>query len=382
MAQGRRRLPDARTDDPERPYREDKDRRDGEELLLEGLGQAARAYAEQKNRNDEAARVYIKVALAGVEHPPRVPWATNIKRQSKITSRRSNCSIARKTYDELHSLFTATFRRRRSGMQAPSGNRKAADDLLEARVRNGERTLELVEVKAQRLKKQSEEPDAAEQRIVDFERVWFKNGIAVTVGHLYRGDRDANLEAALGMSHESLTEFEKQPDEMRGRIALTWNHIGLHQSCARRSCRQPRSRARGAEPGADLCRCETVSADARAQSAEVERRGGDLPDYEIAGRLEAEFEKLETAGDKVAAERSAFEYLNWSWRHHKDISMHSARLHARPRGRGRRQSVAGGGTSPVGTRDTFGGGAPGRVRLRVLAVPRRSSTCTVGPTRS
>ena len=320
----------------ERPYREDKDRRDGEELLLEGLGhleQAARAYAEQKNRNDEAARVYIKVALAVSSMPSR---ALGDKHQKAIENYQQALQLLDCAQDVDGCILAyGNLSASQEWYASTQWNRKAADDLLEASLRNGERTLELVEVKAQRLKKQSEEPDAAEQRIVDFERVWFKNGIAVTVGHLYRGDRDANLEAALGMSHESLTEFEKQPDEMRGRIALTWNHIGrCYINLARGDRAANLGRARealnrgltyvGARQFPEFQ--QTLEHNLQLL-AEVERRGGDLPDYEIAGRLEAEFEKLETAGDKVAAERSAFEYLNWSWRHHKDISMHGARAH-------------------------------------------------------
>ena len=319
----------------ERPYRSEQDVREGEALMREGiehLQKAAKAYSELEGRKDEAARVFIKRAMAvsslpslsvGEKHRQAIEDYQKALELLDCDKDLEDCIMA---YGNLASS--------QEWYADIQWKRKDNDDLLEQSHANSARALEVVELKAKQLGEQAT-ADLHAQRIVDFERAWFKDGLAIARGHSYRGDRDANLEEAIRLSEEVLPEFEKRSDEMRGRIALTYNHIGRSYINLVRGSRSDNLRlAREAlEKGLAYVGPKQFPEFHQMLNgnlglvAELEQRESALPDYEIARRLEAEFVPLQEAGDYPNAEKCALAYLNWTWKRFAEISTYAAKAH-------------------------------------------------------
>ena len=323
----------------ERPYRSEQDVCEGEALTREGidhLRKAAQAYSELEGRKDEAARVLIKLGDSVSSLPS---LSVGERHRQAIESYQKALELLDGDKDlEGCILAYGNLSASQEWYADVQWKRKDKDDLLEQSHENLARTLELVELKAKQLEEQAT-TDVHAQKIVDFERVWFKNGLGIARGHSYRGDRDANLEEAIRLSEEALPEFvkwsEERPDEMRGRIALTYNHIGRCYTNLVRGSRSENLRlARQAlEKGLTYVgpkqfpEFHQMLNDNVALVAELEQRGSPLPDYEIACRLEAEFVPLLEAGDYPNAEKCALAYLNWTWKRFARVADYTATAH-------------------------------------------------------
>lgn len=319
----------------ERPYREEKDHQEGDNFLREGieyLERSAQAYATLKDREAEASKVFVKLALAV---SGQTNWSIGEKHQKAIAYCQKALDLlnCEKELEPCINAYgnLANFQEWYASVQ---WNRKENDDLLELSLENGQRALALLERKQEQLLEQGN-VSATMQRIIYLERVWFKNNHAISKGQLYRGDRDANLEESIRDSKEALAEFKKEPDKMRGRIALTYNHIGRSYINLNRDNRIQNLRlAREAlEQGITYVNTQHFPEFRQLLDynlkllADVEQRNNALPDQEVAFRFEAEFVQLLETGDIPAAEQSALAYLNWCWNRFASISMFTAKAH-------------------------------------------------------
>jgi tetratricopeptide (TPR) repeat protein len=323
----------------ERPYRSEQDVREGEALIREGIEhfqKAAEAFSELEDRKDEAARVFIKRALAVSSLPS---LSTGERHRQAIEDYQKALELLDCDEDlEGCILAYGNLASSQEWYADIQWKRKDKDDLLEQSHANTARALEFVELKAKRLGPLGTiNPD--EQSLIDFERAWFKNALGIDRGRCYRGDRDANLEEAIRLNEEALPEFEKwsekEPDQMIGRIALTYNHIGCcYINLARGSRPSNLSLARAAlEKGVVYVGPQQFPEflqmlnDNLGLVAELEQRDSALQDYEIARRFEAEFVPLQDAGDYPNAEKCALGYLNWNWKRFAAFSPYAANAH-------------------------------------------------------
>jgi hypothetical protein len=154
-------------------------------------------------------------------------------------------------------------------------------------------------------------------------------------GHLYRGDRNQSLREAVALSEEALPVFLARGEEMNGRIALTYNHIGrslVSQEGDRAALLQQASEAfrKGlAYVGPEYFpEFNQLLSDNKKLVERLMAQGNKMLESETAARYEAGFDRLFRAGQFPESETHAAAYLNWTWREFKEPHPYTATAHA------------------------------------------------------
>lgn len=317
----------------ERPQRSEQDTRQGDESLKEGMSHLKLAVQELERLGDDrryhTAQVYFSMGLAMFQSP-----SSNLRQkhsqaidlyekalqhldcEHEFSDCMAACNNLGASYEWLASV---------------QWDRGIADDLLEKSLELVDKALQMHQLRERANGKLPEEERVPRAQF-DSERAWLCNQRGIAIGHLRRGDRNQNLRDAVDLSEKALPVFIAE--EMTGRIALTYNHIGtsLYNQEGDRAALLPKA-VEAFEKGLVLVGPDNfpeyykLLTDNKELAERLIAQGNKMLEGESAARYEAEFDRLFRAGQFPEAKKEALAYLNWAWRDFGKAQRYTAMAH-------------------------------------------------------